>query len=623
MLAKLRLDQTAVYEQAIAAYEISKMLCAFVEGRKHIMCIGAEQGDIPGWDDFVIQDCLSAFTHLQIKRQQTDFAPLNNCNRNGAVELTPLDRSMLSLANWVSTYDPAVNSNIYHFRLCLPHEGPAIKRNLEIRNFRDFMTLHINATTTTQGLYNLQHVANDGTAINLYNWLTTWCGFNDWDHIRKALQRLQIIAYRTELDIDLDSTNELSRVFREPANVLSLIKTYTQENSAYTGSISPRQLLFELKDHLLDNQRTWTQIDNIDNRWQISGIHDLESDTEIERPSKIIPQLWSNERIRNLNINVTNVSTSLGPIHEGIFQLALHLQGTVNASCVNWDGWKACLEGKLGGTIGDKEDDMDTLTISNYNDPYYITGGSLMNSNREQETFAKAMVTEMIKVTWRMVSEKISWRISQMEIRQSQVLRDTVEARWHNWQEAINNDESILTTLLKNIVHPKAEGEEILGCLRIGPKTKLLIADALFTCLLISVALDPSDSGIMKAEDGLSIGAIGLNWWSGPAGKIKRVRRIDDDESVNDLIGKEAYDILVLSQSDQPEGEIYKQSMGESANVDHSLAAGRSPKLLVTRNRLFNSIIKKGSITELRNYLQQKLITHRESLTETLNNNAS
>jgi hypothetical protein len=131
------------------------------------------------------------------------------------------------------------------------------------------------------------------------------------------------------------------------------------------------------------------------------------------------------------------------------------------------------------------------------------------------------------------------------------------------------------------------------------------------------------DSGIMKTEDGLSIGAIGLSWWSGPAGKTKRIRKIDEEESLDDLIGKEAYDILVLSQSEQPEGEIYKQSIGESANVDHSLAAGRSPKLLVTRNRLFNSIIKKGSITELRNYLQQKLITHREAITKTLNNNAS
>ena len=622
MLAKLRLDQTAAYEQAIAAYEISKMLCAFIEGRKHILCIGAEQGNIPGWDDFVIQDCLSAFTHLQIKRQQTDFAPLNNCNRNGTAELTPLDRSMLSLANWVSTYDPAVDSNTYCFRLCLPHEGSAIKRNLEIRNFRDFMTLHINATTTTQGLYDLQHVATDGTAINLYNWLTTWCGFTNWDHIRKALQKLQIIDYRTEQDIDLNSTNELTRVFRDPTSVLSLIKTYTQENSAYTGSISPRQLLFELKSYLLDTQRTWTQISSTNGNWEISGIHDLENNAEVERPSKIIPLLWSNDRDRSFHINLSEVDTAFTPIHEGVFQLAIHLQGNVNALCENWNGWKVCIQNKLGGTLGEREDDLENLTIVGNNAPYNVTGGMPMNTNAERESFAHTMAAEMIKVTWQMVVAKVSSRIAQMDISQSQELRDTVEARWNSWQKTINNDESILTSYLKKFVHPNAEGEEILGGLRIGPKTKLLIADALFTCLLISVALDPSDSGIMKTEEGLRIGAIGLKWWSGPAGKARKVRRIDAEDSVSELVGKEPYDILVLSQSEQPQSEIYKQSIGVSTNTHHSLAAAHSPQLLITRDRRFDSIINKGSLSDLLNYLRQKLDAHNESLTKTLNNSA-
>ncbi|MEO6734606.1 MAG: ABC-three component system protein [Ferruginibacter sp.] len=623
MLAKLRLDQTAVYEQAIAAYEISKMICAFAEGRKHILCIGSEQGDIIGWDDFVIQDCISEFTHLQIKRQQTDFAPLSNCTRNGDTELTPLDRSMLSLATWILTYDPTVNFNKYHFKLCLPNDSPDIKRNLGLRNFREFMSLNINETTTSQGLEKLQNVAKDGAAINVFNWLTTWCDFRNWDHINRALQRLEIFDYRLETEIDSNSVQILSQLFSESEKVLSLIKIYTQRNSAYTGSISPRQLLFELKEYLLPNKRTWTQIDNLSDNWQISGIHDLESNTEIERPSRIIPLLWSNERVRNFNINIGQVSSSLAPIHEGIFQLAIHIQGTVNALCVNWDGWKVCLESKLGGTLGNKEDDLDSLTISSNNAPYKVTDGMPMNSNAEQEIFAKAMTTEMTKATWEMVTEKVSWRISKMDTTQSQELRDAVELRWNDWQAVLGKDKQTLATFFRKAVHPNAEGQDILGHLRIGPKTKLLIGDALFTCLLVSVALDPGNSGIMKTGDGLSIGAIGLNWWSGPAGKIRRVRRIDEEESVNELIGKESYDILILSQSEQPESEVYKEPLGESAKVDYSLAAGRKPKLLVTRNRLFGSIINRGSINELRDYLQQKLVNHRESLTETLNNNAS
>lgn len=621
MLAKLRLDQAAVYEQAIAAYKISKMLCAFIEGRKHILCIGAEQGDISGWDDFIIQECLSEFIHLQIKKQNTDFAPLNNCIKQANTTLTPLDNSMLSLAEWIRTHNPALDSTTRHFRLCLPHDGPVIKRNLEIRNLRDFMALNINATTTTQGLDNLQNVAQDGTAINLYNWLTTWCGFTDWDHIRRALQKLQIYNYGNRTDIDAQSIEQLSRVFREPVTVLTFIKSYTLDNSAYTASISPRQLLFELKGYLLDTQKTWTQISSANGNWEISGIHDLENNLEVERPSKIIPLLWSNERGRDLNINIAKVVTTLSSIHESIFRLAIHLDGNISGLCANWDGWKVCIENKIGGTLGILKNDFEGLSIADNNAPFKISGGKTINTNAERENFAKEMSDQMTKRTWELVSEKISEQISEMDARQSQELRDAVEARWKSWQETIQNDKSILAGLLTSIVHPNAEGEEILGCLRIGPKTKLLIADALFTCLLISVALDPSDSGIMKIENGLSIGAIGLNWWSGPAGKTKRVRRIDDEESVNDLIGKEAYDILIISQSDQPEGEIYKQSMGESASADYSLAGGQSPKLLITPNRRFSSIIKTGSIDQLQTYLQQKLTTYKKLLIETLNNN--
>jgi len=623
MLAKLRLDQTAAYEQAIAAYEISKMLCAFIEGRKHILCIGAEQGDISGWDDFIVQECFSEFIHLQIKKQNTDFAPLSNCIKHANATLTPLDNSMSSLAEWITTYNPHLDSTVRHFILCLPHEGPLIKRDLEIRNLRDFMALHINATTTTQGLDNLQNVAQDSTAINLYNWLTTWCGFTDWDHIRKALQKLKIHNYGNGQDIDAQSIEQLSRVFREPATILTRIKSYTLDNSAYTGSISPRQLLFELKDYLLDTQKTWTQISSANGNWEISGIHDLENNAEVEKPSKIIPLLWSNDRDRSFHINLSQVDPAFTPIHEGVFQLALHMQGNVNALCVDWNGWKARIEDKLGGTLGESEDDLENLTISGNNAPYNVTGGMAMNTNAERESFAKTMTDEMTKVTWQMVVSKVSRRISQMDTSQSQELRDKVEARWNSWQEVINNDESILPTHLKKIVHPNAEGEEILGGLRIGPKTKLLIADALFTCLLISVALDPTDLGIMKTEEGLRIGAIGLKWWSGPAGKARKVRRIDAEDAVSELVGKEPYDILVLSQSEQPQSEIYKQSIGASTNTYHSLAAGHSPQLLVTRDRRFNSIINKGSLSDLLNYLRQKLDAHNESLTETLNNSAS
>jgi hypothetical protein len=634
MLAKLRLDQTKKYEQAIATYEIAGMLVDFILGRQHYMRIGSEQGGILKWDDIVIEKNQSSQIHIQVKRQTSgDFGTdLDECIRNEYLkgarigqkrDLSPLDETLKSLAEWFEYVDITTINPKREFWIELPELNTQIKKDLQIKELKDLCEVQIKtAVTTAEGLQN--QAATDTNIKKCFEWLTTWCGFKNWNHILKVLQFLKITNSGTEDEIEGKTEDKLKEVFipKKVKEVRSRITAYTSENTTFSGAIAPRNLLFELQEYIRSDIKIWTQIENLDNNWQISGIHDLEDNTYIERPSKTIPLLWSNERGRDLKINIAKVSTPLSSIHESIFRLALHLDGNVSGLCTNWDGWKVYIESKIGGTLGLLENDFEGLRISNNNAPFKVSGGKTLNTNAEREAFAKEMSNQMTKRTWELISEKLSWRISQMDYSQSQELRDAVEIRWISWQENVSQNESILTTLLKSIVHPKAEGEEILGSLRIGPKTTLLIADALFTCLLISVALDSLDSGIMKTEDGLNIGVIGLSWWSGPAGKTKKVREIDDEESVADLVGKEAYDILVLSQSKQAESMIYKQSLGESANIDHSLAAGHSPKLLVTRNQLFNSIVKKGSITELRNYLQQKLITYRDTITETLNKNA-
>lgn len=83
MLAKLRLDQTGTFEKLVGAHEISKMLVSFIEGKVHPLEIGAEQGGIEKWDDFVIQQDLKRRTHIQIKRQTDSFGShLDECERN-------------------------------------------------------------------------------------------------------------------------------------------------------------------------------------------------------------------------------------------------------------------------------------------------------------------------------------------------------------------------------------------------------------------------------------------------------------------------------------------------------------------------------------------------------------
>lgn len=568
MLAKLRLDQTKKYEQAIVTYEITVMLIDFALGRSHYMRIGSEQGDISTWDDIVIEKEENSQIHIQIKRQTSDNfgSEKDECIRNKYLQgrrkdierdLSPLDETLKSLANWCKDIEISNICPKREFWIELPELNTQIKNGLKIKDLQKLCDEQIKPAVTTA--VDLQTLTNiDANVKKCFDWLTTWCDFKDWDHILKALRFLKIKNSGLESEIENKTEEKLKEIFivGKIKEVRLKILSYTIENTTFSGAIAPRNLLFELKEYIRSDIKIWTQIDNINNDWHISGILDLETNTEVERPSKVIPQLWSNDRGKNLNINLENSDSRLAPIHESIFRLAIHLDGNVSGLCLNWNGWKGYIKERIGGTFGVLKNDFESLSISDNNASFKISNGQPLSTNAQREDFAKEMSDQMTKKTWELVSGKISALINDMDTTQSQELRDAVEIRWNIWQQGIKTNDSILTLLLKKILHPNSEGEDILGHLRIGPKTKLLVADALFTCLLISVALGSIDAGIMKTDDGLSIGAIGLSWWSGPAGKGKKIRRIDEEDSIDDLIGKEAFDILILSQSEQPESGI-------------------------------------------------------------------
>lgn len=619
MVKKLRLKLTDSYEQAIAGYEISKMLCAFVEGRPHVLNIGAEQGGITGWDDFVMEDAPNEFTHLQVKRQQTDFRPDGKSKRDLKIDLSPLDKSMLSLAEWFDK--PKIEREVTprRFRIEIPGFDINVKQEIELRQLRDFVDMCINRTTNAQGLANLQNVEKDGGTINIFHWLNTWCGFKDWGHILEAFQSLEVRDNGLAGDVDAKSLIELERHFHNPRAVLGKVKSYLDENTSYTGQIAPRQLLNEVANQLLPQSYLWTQIVCNVNGLEISGTQDLEKDEHVERPSIIVPELWANNRERRLFLNTTPVANVLTTLHECVFQLALHLNGNSSGAVAEWAGWKSCIASKVGYTLGLASDDLESLTISPNIHPFKISQGKIMATIGERETYAKEMVIQMTKTTWEMVCIKVVERIEGMERSQSSQLRDAVELRWNDWKSGMKGDTEFQQKLFSSILHPTAEGDDILGQLRVGPKTKFLIAESLFLSLLVSVGLDDGDIRVMRAGPGLSIGAIGLAYWSGPSGGKRIVCQIDDEDAVEALIGKESADILILAKSTEGENLIYKQPLSESKADDHSLAAARRPKLLLTQNKIFKAALKKGTIADLRNYLGKILNSRTESLAETLN----
>lgn len=72
-----------MYEKIVGVKEISKMLVSFAEGKAHPLEVGAEQGGIENWDDFVIRETQNFKTHIQIMRQTSKFySDLDECERN-------------------------------------------------------------------------------------------------------------------------------------------------------------------------------------------------------------------------------------------------------------------------------------------------------------------------------------------------------------------------------------------------------------------------------------------------------------------------------------------------------------------------------------------------------------
>lgn len=617
MLPKIILDQKKVYEQAIAANEVASMLVAFVENRKHHLCIGGDQGGIKDWDDFIIQNEKDRFIHLQIKRQHTDFDKHRPCiKRSTDVKLSPFDDAFFSLAVWSKNLNATDTVN-RRFVFELPGDKLQVKKELEVRQLIEFWTLHIKGTTTVEGLQTLIDEAKDTAAINIFNWLRTWCGFSDWGHILTTFKLLEFRTVGREPDLDNRSKTELDKIFSNSSDVLSKIKSYLLENSSYTGPIAPRQLLYELRDNLLPGCNLWTQIDGMNNDWIISGIHDLEDNNEMERPSMVIPQLWKTDRRGKLNINISPVSNTLAPIHEAVFQLALHLPEIMSGSCTNWQGWKVSLANKVW-TLGDTNNDFERLPVVDNASPIQSFNGRPLNTSALRDDYTEKLNSEMIRVTWQMVSEKTTELIGAMDVSNSAELRNAAEERWTAWRDSIANNVSLQKEILNAILQPHSEGHEIIGRLRVGPKTKNLLAEAIYLSLIVSVALDNGNPPMMQAGD-LRIGAIGLKYWSGPGSRKRKVRPIDSEDCIDELIGQQKCEIMILSQSRQPGLQIQQESLASVAGTEHSLAAGHKPRLLVTNNYNLQSIVDKGEIAQLRLYLQKGPDNSSATRTEAIN----
>ena len=619
MLKKLALDQTKLYEKHLALEEISIMLVNFTKGYSHHLAIGAEQGNIDKWDDLVIQSCNGGYIYIQAKRQATDFSsdPIirntyNQGQRQGELkDLSTLDETFKSLSERL-TSDPYLNDK---FWLELPESTVQIKDALEIRHLRNLKD-QIKDVTTPNDLANLQ--SRDRNIQNVYNWLTTWCGFQNWEHILKAFQLLTLKVPGYETDINIRVRRNLGQIFIESEieNIRLLIFSYLDVNSTYAGAIKPRQLLYMLNNYLLTNIDRWSLFYTDGLTWKISGIHDLEDNSQIERPNVIIPAFWSSENffVRSLKI----YGQCIGDCHvsKSIIRLSLHPQGSFNVYFSNKNSWENMLKNLTGGTLGVAENDLSDLRMLNCAEQPLESDFKQYISSDEKEDFAKNLNSEMYKITFDLVDRKLMQKISSLE---RSILRNELEIRWSTWKQALDIERQ--RTLFSKILHPKVEGRSISGELRVGPKSADLICEAIYLLLIVSVCLgDENNLYWESVSHELSMQSIGLAYWSGPADSSRKVVKIDSDPYLCKILENEREQIVIIPQSDLTDIEIFEDDIAGDINKLSLLTHPKYPKLLITQDRNFKRILMQCDILKLKEYFKNSIDKYNCIVESAINN---
>jgi hypothetical protein len=208
----------------------------------------------------------------------------------------------------------------------------------------------------------------------------------------------------------------------------------------------------------------------------------------------------------------------------------------------------------------------------------------------------------MDEVTWTGVCEALISKIEEIE---DADLQGAVERLWVAWKDDISHDAQQRSELLVKMLHPVAEGDEVMGTLRVGPRSVGLLADGLFMLLIVAVGLGEESATWKSLGNAGVVRTIALRRWGGPAGNRRRPRNLDEDGDA--LLGKEIADVVILSGVKTSPGDIEKANFAENVSDYDSLAKPRTPKLLVTNSIHLRQKLLGATLTSIRAYFDEEL----------------
>lgn len=580
------------------------MLDALLSGQTSNSSIGSEQGGIPKWDDLIVEKADGSLIHIQAKRNNTHFSEhsptrgtiTKGNNAGNLYDLSTLDDSMKSLGDWVGN-NSSQTSPIRKFQLEVADGAVLIKKGITVSQFRTLCNEQIKTITSEAGFNSL--VETDNTARLIVEWLKSWCEFKNNSHVLSALKILTVAQTGNVSDIEQRSIRILSTKFSQPEDVYNKLKGFINDNSTFTTAITPKIALDQVKAYLLPSVVNWTQYQHDKGNYKKYGTHDL-TVGNIESPTVVVANLWDTNKEGLLKVDAPVGLSEKLP--QAIIRLALHLQSGAMAHMTNLAGWSQVIKTAVGGTLGIDKNDFDSINSTECTGVKISNDFSSLSTLREQEDEAEALDNEMQKVVWSTICTKVREEISSHD---ATPLRNAIEARWSSWQTTLSNDIASQKQLCLSMLHPVAEGADILGYLRVGQKTAGLISRGIFTLLVVSVCLDGTDDNWKEVGSALSVSTNSLKYWSGVSGEPRRPRRLTETGR-DKLLAAEPAKILILSEVEAAPSELRSKNLASEDKTDKNLASVHEPQIIVTMCPKFSDLVRQGNINNIRDYLEQQ-----------------
>jgi len=292
------------------------------------------------------------------------------------------------------------------------------------------------------------------------------------------------------------------------------------------------------------------------------------------------------------------------------------MPGTSSAYINNAMLWRERTVALIGGTLGIGEEDCDNLPIIEQTSNYKCADVRLLASLDEVEEEGNDLNDRMDEITWHQTKKKLREKLTALP---TGALRSAMEIRWVDWQGQLDNDSVARVALCRQMLHPNAEGKNIISSLRHGPKTALLVAKGLLLLLAVAVAVSDTNEGWKRIGTNFSVGAKALKFWSGPSDGDRSIRYIGD-EGIDILIGKEPSKLLILSGVESSVSETLETTLGETNVPTHTLADGHQPLILITNSGKIKNAITKGELAELQTSIRLLLTKATAIQQQQLNN---